>query len=92
LIGTNFINSPFVPAQKAYVEVVAKGIAHGHQSSNDTTWDIWADFGTLLQCDPYLDQIDDPIPLLQVFAHRYRVGALAPSGSPVRSQMVEGAL
>ncbi len=45
-----------------------------------------------LYLDPYLQQIEDPILLLQVFAHRYRTGALAPSGTTVRSRTVEGAL
>jgi hypothetical protein len=36
--------------------------------------------------------IDDPIPLLQLFAQRYRHGIIAPSGSAVRSRTVEGAL
>jgi hypothetical protein len=35
---------------------------------------------------------DDPIPLLQIFAYRYRDDTLAPSWSLVRSQTVEGAL
>jgi hypothetical protein len=34
----------------------------------------------------------DPIPLLRLFARRYRTGIIAPSGSPVRSRTVEGAL
>jgi hypothetical protein len=37
-------------------------------------------------------RIYDPISLLQIFAHRYRTGVMAPSGSPVKSRMVEGAL
>jgi hypothetical protein len=45
-----------------------------------------------LYLDPYLQQIADPILLLQVFAHRYRTGALAPSGTKVRFRTVEGAL
>jgi hypothetical protein len=36
--------------------------------------------------------IDDPIPLLQLFAQRYRRGIIAPSGTAVRSRTVEGAL
>lgn len=32
------------------------------------------------------------MPLLQIFAHRYRIGQVAPSGSPVRSRTVEAAL
>ena len=34
----------------------------------------------------------DTVPLLQLFAHRYRVGTLAPSGQPVRARTVEDAV
>jgi len=32
------------------------------------------------------------MPLLQIYAHRYRVGQVAPSGSPVKARTVEAAL
>jgi hypothetical protein len=32
------------------------------------------------------------MPLLQIFAHRYRIGQVAPSGSPVKARTVEAAL
>jgi hypothetical protein len=32
------------------------------------------------------------MPILQIFAHRYRLGSLAPSGSPVKARTVEAAL
>jgi hypothetical protein len=35
---------------------------------------------------------EDPLPLLQIYASRYRVGAIAPSGSPVKARTVEAAL
>jgi hypothetical protein len=34
----------------------------------------------------------DPVMILQVYAHQYRTGELAPSGHPVSSQTVEDAL
>jgi hypothetical protein len=39
-----------------------------------------------------LVDIDDPIPLLQLFAQHYQCGIIAPSGAAVRSRTVEGAL
>jgi hypothetical protein len=45
-----------------------------------------------LSCDPLLADIDDPMPLLQIFAARYRVGMLAPSTHAVKARTVEGAL
>jgi len=68
------------------------GLHATRRGSANTTWDIWHEFCESLHCDPYLQTIDDPIPLLQIFAHRYRTGTLAPSGSIVRSRTVEGAL
>jgi len=73
-------------------ETVRRGITTSRQLSNDNTWAIWTDFCVQLNCNPELADLDNPIPLLQLFAHRYRVGTLAPSGSPVRSRTVEGAL
>jgi hypothetical protein len=68
------------------------GLHATRRGSANTTWDIWHEFCESLHCDPYLQTIDDPIPLLQIFAHHYRTGILAPSGSNVRSRTVEGAL
>jgi hypothetical protein len=45
-----------------------------------------------LHTDPELVDVHDPIPILQIFAHRYREGILAPSGDKVCSRTVEGAL
>jgi hypothetical protein len=88
------------PAKRATVldelrlikEVTAAGIAAKRQYSANTSWNVWVHFCQDLHCDPYLSSLDDPIPLLQLFAHRYRTGALAPSGSPVKSRTVEDAL
>jgi hypothetical protein len=73
-------------------KLTAAGVAAGRQHSTHTSWDIWQHFCESLHYDPYLGNIHDPIPLLQVFAHRYSTGVLAPSGSPVRSRTVEAAL
>lgn len=73
-------------------EAMHAGLHVTRRGSADNTWDIWQQFCESLHCDPYLQTIHDPIPLLQIFAHRYRTGALAPSGSTVHSRTVEGAL
>ena len=70
----------------------AAGISTRTQRAGDTTWNIWEDFCHDLHQDPTLANIDDPIPLLQLFAQRYRLGEVAPSGHQVRSRTVEGAL
>jgi hypothetical protein len=42
--------------------------------------------------DPFLRCWEDPIPILQVFGHRYRDGRLAARKKPVRARTVEDAL
>ena len=39
-----------------------------------------------------LNDVDDPISIIQVFAERWRTGKIAPRGEPVRSRTVENAL
>jgi hypothetical protein len=73
-------------------QATAAGVTAKHQDGANSAWNIWIAFCQDLQCDPYLSTLDYPIPLLQIFAHRYSSGALAPSGSPVKSRTVEDAL
>ncbi len=72
--------------------ITAAGVSKSHRGAGDTTWALWEHFCPQLYCDPDLAYVDDPVPLLQIFAHRYRTGAVVPSGAPVRSRTVEGAL
>jgi len=73
-------------------QTARRGIAFGRANATNTHWDLWVSFCVDLHCDPYLSELQDPVPLLQIFAHRYRNGTLAPSGSPVRSRAMEDAL
>jgi hypothetical protein len=68
------------------------GIVSSRADANDRTWKVWQAFCYGLAIDPTLQQIQDPIHILQVFAHRYRTGIIAPSGRQVKSRTVEGAL
>jgi hypothetical protein len=61
-------------------------------ASQDTAWRLWATFCAGLGHDPGLPTVADKVPLLQLFAQRYRTGVLAPGGLPVRSRTVEDAL
>jgi hypothetical protein len=70
----------------------ANGISTQRHISNNNTWDLWTTFCQALHCDPELSNIDDPIPLLLIFAQRYRLGIIAPGGAAVHSRTVEGAL
>jgi hypothetical protein len=89
---TSSTTSTLLRNLRLFKEATYNGLHATRRGSADTTWDIWHEFYELLHCDPYLETINDPIPLLQIFAHRYRTGTLAPSGANVRSRTVEGAL
>lgn len=68
------------------------GISTGRANAASNTWLLWHQFCCSLHQDPTLQAVDDPIPLLRLFARRYRTGIIAPSGGPVRSRTVEEAL
>jgi hypothetical protein len=70
----------------------AKCVTAANSGAVDTAWTVWSAFCHDLYCDPLLQHIQDPLPLLQIFAERYRVGPISPSHSPVKSRTVEGAL
>jgi hypothetical protein len=76
----------------AIKETIAFGLSAGRSTSNSTTWSIWSEFCHSLAQDPFLSDISDPIPLLQIFAARYRVGTVAPSSAQVKARTVENAL
>lgn len=71
---------------------VRQGVVALRTASANTHWSIWEKYCASICLDPTLQGIQDPIPILQVFAHRYRHGALSPSRHPVRSRTVEDAL
>jgi len=73
-------------------ETSTLGVSYSRRGANDTSWDVWCTFCQDLHVDPFLTQLDDPILLLQIFAHRYREGTVAPSGAAVRSRTVKGTL
>ncbi|KAI2499906.1 hypothetical protein MHU86_14576 [Fragilaria crotonensis] len=57
-----------------------------------TAWELWQTFCSSLGLDARHLPSRDPIPLLQLYAQRYRTGAIAPGRRPVRSRTVEDAL
>ncbi len=68
------------------------GVVSSRATAADRHWDIWLAFSDALGIDPGLQHFHDPVPVLQVFAARYRDGRLAPGGLPVRARTVEDAL
>lgn len=73
-------------------EAIRSGVTPAYANKKDAHWDLWIEFCAGLKLDPFLRQMADPVPLLQVFAQRYRDGRIAPSGKPVRSRTAEDAL
>ena len=62
-------------------------------SSAHTAWHLWETFCTSLGVDPHLTEVGrDKVPLLMLFAHRYKHGILQGSGNSVRSRTVEDAV
>ncbi len=57
-----------------------------------TAWTLWQAFCTSLSLDALHLPARDPIPLLQLYAQRYRTGTIAPGRRPVRSRTVEDAV
>ena len=72
--------------------MVRAGTVPVRTQSKDNTWIRWCDYCDELGFDPMLDEVVDAIPILQVFASRWRTGQIAPLDEPVRSRTVESAL
>ena len=73
-------------------EAVRSGVTAQRAASADTHWELWSTFCHELALDSLLSNLQDPVALLQVFAHRYRTGTIAPKHKPVHSRTVEDAL
>jgi hypothetical protein len=67
-------------------------LCHSRQGGNRTAATTWEAFCDSLNLDPTLADCPDPIPPLQLFAHRYRTGEIAPGGAKVRGKTVGDAL
>ena len=72
-------------------DTALRGSASRH-TTTATSWQLWQTFCTSLGLHAECLPTGDPIPLLQVFAQRYRTGFLAPCGRLVRARTVEDAL
>jgi len=73
-------------------EAARAGVVPDRAKAADSLWTVWCSFCHDLVIDPELQGIADPIPLLQVFAQRYRTGRLPNRHKQVRSRTVEDAL
>ena len=73
-------------------EAVRAGVVPGTARAADKHWERWCDFCEETSVDPWLYEIDDPVPILQVYGARYRDGRVAPRCKPVRAGTVSDAL
>ena len=73
---------------------VRNSVSVGRVKSKDSTWLVWEAYCEDMGADPLLSDRQDALPLLQVFAVRYRSGELAKNKgkNAVRSGSVEDAL
>jgi len=76
----------------AATEAVRLAIDPNYAKRKDAHWVIWLQFCTKCNLDPFLSNIEDPIPFLQVFAQRYRNGTIAPRGNVVTAKYVSNVL
>jgi len=67
-------------------------LCHSRQNGHRTATNVWDQFCDSLDLDPSLSSCPDPIPALQLFAHRYRSGEIAPGGAKVRGKAVGDAV
>lgn len=68
---------------------VETGVVAGTARSQCNIWLTWLECCASISFDPWLQSIRDPVPILQVFAHRVRTGELSLSGSVALSRSPE---
>jgi hypothetical protein len=73
-------------------DAVAASVVPGRAQAANNHWLNWSSFCQSLNVDPFLQDVQDPVVLFQVYLQRYRTGAIAPRGKPVRSRTVEDSL
>ena len=73
-------------------ETIAAGVCTKTAISKDAHWTLWSHYCHEIQIDPFLRDISDPIPFINVFAQRYRDGRLSPSGKSVTASWISTVL
>ena len=67
---------------------VRAGVNEDYAKKKDRHWIIWETFCTKTNIDPFLIDVEDPLPYLKIYGRRLRDGRLAPSGRQIRSATV----
>jgi hypothetical protein len=73
-------------------EKIRLGVTSKRAKAADAHWGRWETFCLANNIDPFMRNIEDPVPILQVFAQRYRDGRIAPRKNAVRSDTVSDAI
>ena len=68
------------------------GVTAQRAASADTHWELWSTFCHELALDSLLSNLQDPVALLQVFAHQSPTDTIAPKRKPVHSRTMADAL
>ena len=68
---------------------VESGVSAGYQKSLQSNFRQWERFCAEIGLDPLMQNIADPVPFLQFFAHRVRTGRCATRGKQVQKRAVE---
>jgi hypothetical protein len=86
------IRDAFYADESIAAAAARSSIVPKQASTKDGHWKVWENFvATFEGVDPYLEGEPQSVKLsfLKVFATRIRLGAIAPSGQPVRGRTVE---
>jgi len=82
----------FLDDLRAAEHAVSFGVTAARSTAADTHWRLWSNFCSELAVDPLLQDVEDPVVLLQVYLHRYRTGTIAPRKHRVRYRTAEDAV
>jgi hypothetical protein len=81
----------FTDLSTAY-DTEQSGVSAQYARAGDQDWEQWTKFCTQIHIDPLLEEIDNPVRLLELFAIRTRDGRMSKSGGPVRTPTMDQAL
>ena len=73
-------------------KAMCNAVTPAYTSRKTAHWVLWCNFCAGHQINPFLQNLSNLVPYLQVFAARYRDGRLFPSGRPIRAKTVFDAL
>jgi hypothetical protein len=74
---------------RAALRDMRHGVSASRCRADITAWGKWNAFTAWLGVSADLSDVYDPIPILQIFAHRVRSGILAAKGQPIKKRSVE---